>query len=206
MMRDAQLNYDDNFDLEGIDLSKLNLNDENDDQIMSILGKRPKGSSSTSSSLGQKKVVVEIDESEEPEGIFVDGEGHLRKMESGGKERDIATDIFRAKTAGRYTDEETRGADEAAFRDFLKWEEEAERSVELLDSEAPSSSLDIDIDEYAGKYWFILMTPHVGHRGLGSSLKHHIVTSCLQTTSCQRWDHVPSFVQDVRISCLKKNC
>lgn len=167
MMRDAQLNYDDNFDLGGIDLSSLNLNDENDDQIMSILGKRPtRASSSTSSSLGQKKVVVEIDESEEPEGIFVDAEGHLRKMESGGKERDIAADIFRAKTAGRYTDEETRGADEAAFRDFLKWEEEAERSVELLDSEAPSESVDIDIDEYAGKYWFILMNLHVCQRGL----------------------------------------
>ena len=31
---------------------------------------------------------------------------------------DIAADIFRAKTAGRYSDRHARDADDAAFRDF----------------------------------------------------------------------------------------
>ncbi len=153
MLADARLN-DANFELGGIDISALNLDDDNDDQIKSILGKRPVASSSTSSSLGPKKVVLEFNEKEETEGIFVDAEGRLRKMDSGGKEIDIAADIFRAKTAGRYTDEETREADETAFRDFLKLEEEVERSLELLDNEA--LSVDIDINAYAGMYCFTL--------------------------------------------------
>ena len=152
MLADARLN-DDNFDVGGIDISALNLDDDNDDQIRSILGKRPVASSSTS-----RKVVVELNEKEETEGIFVDAEGRLRTMDSRGKEIDIAADIFRAKTAGRYTDEETREADEAAFRDFLKLEEEVERSLELLDNEAPS--VDIDIDAYAGMYCSTLCEDH----------------------------------------------
>jgi hypothetical protein len=152
MLADARLN-DDNFDVGGIDISALNLDDDNDDRIKSILGKRPVASSSTS-----RKVVVELNEKEETEGIFVDAEGRLRKMDSSGKEIDIAADIFRAKTAGRYTDEETREADEAAFRDFLKLEEEVERSLELLDNEAPS--VDIDIDAYAGMYCSTLCEDH----------------------------------------------
>lgn len=159
MLADAQLN-DENFDLGGIDVSSLNLDDDSADQIMSILGKRPVASSSatSSASLGSKKVVVELNEKEETEGIFVDAEGRLRKMDSGRKEIDIAADIFRAKTAGRYSDDETRDADEAAFKDFLKLEEEAERSLELLDNEAPS--IDIDIDAYAGMYRYVLYAPY----------------------------------------------
>lgn len=201
MLADARLN-DDTFDLGGIDISSLNLDDDNDDQIKSILGKRPVAPSSISSSLGSKKVVVELNEKEETEGIFVDAEGRLRKMDSGGKERDIAADIFRAKTAGRYTDEETREADEAAFRDFLKLEEEVERSLELLDNEAPS--VDIDIDAYAGMYCSTLFD------ALRSSVHltciYSIATRLLQTISCPRWHHVLNFVLDVKISCLRKNC
>jgi hypothetical protein len=153
-MANAQLNYDDNFDIKaesaklGIDIRSLNLDDDNDDQIMSIIGKRPVASSSSSTATSV------FDSGERNDGIFVDVDGRLRKMESGGG--DIAADIFRAKTAGRYNDRQARDADEAAFRDFLKIEEEAEKKLESLDAgsnndeSAAVSSLE-DIDAYAGK-------------------------------------------------------
>lgn len=156
-MANAELSNDDNFDFEaesaklGIDVSSLNLDDDNDNQIISIIGKRPVASSSSTAATS-----VVLDPVESNDGIFVDAEGRLRKMESGGG--DIAADIFRAKNAGRYNDRQARDADEAAFRDFLKIEEEAERKLDLLDSDSnddksttASLSEDIDIDAYAGK-------------------------------------------------------
>ena len=156
-LANAQLSDDDNFDFAaesaklGIDVTSMNLDDDNDDQIMSIIGKRPVASSSSTTA-----TPAISDPGESNAGIFVDAEGRLRKMESGGG--DIAADIFRAKTAGRYNDRETRDADEVAFRDFMKIEEEAERKLDSLDSDAnidmsatASLSENIDIDAYAGK-------------------------------------------------------
>jgi hypothetical protein len=77
-MANAQLNYDDNFDIKaesaklGIDIRSLNLDDDNDDQIMSIIGKRPVASSSSSISTSVS------DSGESNDGIFVDAECRLR--------------------------------------------------------------------------------------------------------------------------------
>ncbi len=121
---------------------------------MFIIGKRPVASPSSTTTA--PSLTSDPGESSSNAGIFVDAEGRLRKMESGGG--DIAANIFRAKTAGRYNDRQTRDADEAAFRDFLKIEEEAERRLDSLDFDANldesanvSLTEDIDIDAYAGK-------------------------------------------------------
>lgn len=155
-MASAQLN-DDEFDIEaasarlGIDVSSLNLDDDSDDQIMSVIGKRPVASSSaaagTTSSFSDQMKAIE-DKSED---IIVDASGHLKKMEKKEeKQRDIADDIFRAKTAGRYHDQETRDADEAAYKDFIQMEEEAEKKFDSsVGNEGTTLSKDIDLDAYA---------------------------------------------------------
>eukprot|EP00581_Thalassiosira_minuscula_P014661 CAMPEP_0183716264 /NCGR_PEP_ID=MMETSP0737-20130205/10241_1 /TAXON_ID=385413 /ORGANISM="Thalassiosira miniscula, Strain CCMP1093" /LENGTH=1592 /DNA_ID=CAMNT_0025945507 /DNA_START=165 /DNA_END=4943 /DNA_ORIENTATION=- len=151
-MASLQLN-DDDFDIAaasaklGIDVSSLNLDDESDDQIMSVIGKRPVAAETTSSE--QKKAILELNE-EETDDIIVDAEGHLKKMTTKQeKDRDIADDIFRAKTAGRrYSDREARDADEAAYKDFLQMEQQAEKQFDSID-ETSASRQDIDIDAYA---------------------------------------------------------
>ena len=118
---------------------------------------------------------VKLDETND--GIFMTADdGCLTTMDSGSR-GDVIGDIFRAKTAGRHNDWQTRDADEASFREFVKIEEEAEKKFELLDIDDNTSELsttasslsdDIDIDEYAGerKYSFSLFIeydayPHI---------------------------------------------
>jgi hypothetical protein len=148
-MANAQLSNDENFDLAiesaklGIDVRSLNLDDDNDDQIMSMIGKRPvKPSSSSSSSLSS--TITSSNASEANDGVIVSDGG------------DIVGDIFRAKNAGRYNDRQARDADEAAFREFVMMEVEAERKLDLLDdgstddlSTVTSLTGEIDIDAYA---------------------------------------------------------
>lgn len=118
-MADAKLSNDD-FDIEaassklGIDVNSLNLDDDNDDQIMSILGKRPGSSSSSSSasaadlppstSYPPKEALLELNEDDQmiKEDIIVDAAGHLKRMKEK-KETDIVDDIFRAKVRCFYT-------------------------------------------------------------------------------------------------------
>ena len=152
----AELSNDENFDLAsesaklGIDVRSLNLDDDNDGQIMSMIGKRPVKPSSSSSS--SSSTVTSSNAIETNDGVIVSDSG------------DIVGDIFRAKNAGRYNDRQARDADEAAFREFVMMEVEAERKLDLLDdgSTADQSTVaidDIDIDAYAGKkhYSFYFM-------------------------------------------------
>ena len=152
----AELSNDENFDLAaesaklGIDVRSLNLDDDNDGQIMSMIGKRPVKPSSSSSS--SSSTVTSSNAIETNDGVIVSDSG------------DIVGDIFRAKNAGRYNDRQVRDADEAAFREFVMMEVEAERKLDLLDdgSTADQSTVaidDIDIDAYAGKkhYSFYFM-------------------------------------------------
>lgn len=144
-MANAQLN-DDEFDIAaasaklGIDVNSINFDDDSDDQIMSVIGKRPVAGE-------QRKAILEFNE-DESDDIIVDATGHLKKMEEVDKKIDIVDDIFRAKTAGRYTDTETRDADEAAFREFVKMEEEADKKFDSTSNENLPAG-EIDIDEYA---------------------------------------------------------
>lgn len=109
-MADAQLSEED-FDVEtasaqlGIDVNALNLEDDEDDQIMSILGKRPVSSSldsdtfpSSSSDIPPKKAVLELNENEQEihEDIIVDAAGNLKKMEKK-TETDVVDDLFKWK-------------------------------------------------------------------------------------------------------------
>lgn len=109
-MADAQLSEED-FDVEtasaqlGIDVNALNLEDDEDDQIMSILGKRPVSSSldsdtfpSSSSDIPPKKAVLELNENEQEihEDIIVDAAGNLKKMEEK-TETDVVDDLFKWK-------------------------------------------------------------------------------------------------------------
>ena len=109
-MADAQLSEED-FDVEtasaqlGIDVNALNLEDDKDDQIMSILGKRPVSSSlesdtfpSSSSDIPPKKAVLELNENEQEihEDIIVDAAGNLKKMEEK-TETDVVDDLFKWK-------------------------------------------------------------------------------------------------------------
>ena len=164
----AELSNDENFDLAaesaklGIDVRSLNLDDDNDGQIMSMIGKRPVKPSSSSSS---SSTVTSSNAIETNDGVIVSDSG------------DIVGDIFRAKNAGRYNDRQARDADEAAFREFVMMEVEAERKLDLLDdgSTADQSTVaidDIDIDAYAGKkhysFYFMgtqnnLLTYHPSH-------------------------------------------
>ena len=115
-MADAKLS-DDDFDIEaasaklGIDVNSLNLDDDNDDQIMSILGKRPGSSSSASAadsppstSYPPKEALLELNEDDQmiKEDIIVDAAGHLKRMKEK-KETDIVDDIFRAKVKDAFT-------------------------------------------------------------------------------------------------------
>ena len=118
-MADAKLS-DDDFDIEaasaklGIDVNSLNLDDDNDDQIMSILGKRPGSSSSKSSASAAdsppsssnppKEALLELNEDDQmiKEDIIVDARGHLKRMKEK-KETDIVDDIFRAKVKDAFT-------------------------------------------------------------------------------------------------------
>ena len=119
-MADAKLS-DDDFDIEaasaklGIDVNSLNLDDDNDDQIMSILGKRPGSSSSSSSSASAadsapstsyppKEALLELNEDDQmiKEDIIVDIAGQLKRMKEK-KETDIVDDIFRAKVKDAFT-------------------------------------------------------------------------------------------------------
>ncbi|KAL9180019.1 hypothetical protein ACHAXT_007989 [Thalassiosira profunda] len=147
-MANAQLS-DEDFDIEaasaklGINMDALNLDSGDDDQIMSIVGKRPVASSST----GQPGAAT----STETDDIIVDAEGNLVKMETEKGRADIADDIFRAKTAGKYHDKETRDSDEAAYRAFVQMEEEAEKRFDSIDGDEaalPEEAVD-DIDAYA---------------------------------------------------------
>ena len=109
-MADAQLSEED-FDVEtasaqlGIDVNALNLEDDEDDQIMSILGKRPVSSSldsdtfpSSSSDIPPKKAILELNENEQEihEDIIVDAAGNLKKMEEK-TETDVVDDLFKWK-------------------------------------------------------------------------------------------------------------
>ncbi|KAL7553287.1 hypothetical protein ACHAWF_016541 [Thalassiosira exigua] len=154
-MANAQLS-DDDFDIEaasarlGVDVRSLNLEDEDDDQILSVIGNRPVAASPSSDET--RKAILEFNE-DESDAIIVDATGHLKRMTDGemsGKDRaDIADDIFRAKTAGRrYDNEEAREADETAFREFLQMEEEAEKKLHLMGNETMPSG-DVDVDAYA---------------------------------------------------------
>lgn len=147
-MASAQLS-DDDFDIAaataklGIDVASLNLDDEGDGQIASIIGKRPVAS--------DQRGPMEVNEDDKSSEIIVDATGHLKRMEEK-KERDIAGDVFRAKTAGRnYPDRESRDADEAAFKEFMKMEEAAEKEFEATDNvvDGAREPRDIDVDEYA---------------------------------------------------------
>mmetsp|Transcript_31705 Transcript_31705/g.54085 ORF Transcript_31705/g.54085 Transcript_31705/m.54085 type:complete len:1489 (+) Transcript_31705:155-4621(+) len=130
----------------GINIDDLNL-DAEDDQIMSILGKRPVRGSSDAEGDGEiKQASLDFNEAEKGEGIIVDAEGHLKRMTTD-KTVDITDDIFRSKTAGKYQDKETRDKDEAAFRDLVKMEAEAESRLESMPDETVST--DFDIDEFA---------------------------------------------------------
>ena len=116
-MADAKLS-DDDFDIEaasaklGIDVNSLNLDDDNDDQIMSILGKRPGSSKSSASaadsppltSYPPKEALLELNEDDQmiKEDIIVDNAGHLKRMKEK-KETDIVDDIFRAKVKDAFT-------------------------------------------------------------------------------------------------------
>ena len=117
-MADAKLS-DDDFDIEaasaklGIDVNSLNLDDDNDDQIMSILGKRPGSSKSSASaadsppltSYPPKEALLELNEDDQmiKEDIIVDIAGQLKRMKEK-KETDIVDDIFRAKVRYTFTD------------------------------------------------------------------------------------------------------
>ena len=116
-MADAKLS-DDDFDIEaasaklGIDVNSLNLDDDNDDQIMSILGKRPGSSKSSASaadsppltSYPPKEALLELNEDDQmiKEDIIVDADGQLKRMKEK-KETDIVDDIFRAKVKDAFT-------------------------------------------------------------------------------------------------------
>ena len=97
-MADAQLS-DDDFDVSaaseqlGIDLTAVDLDDDDDDQIMSILGKRPVTASTSDS---PKRAVLDLNEDEQEiqEDIIVDASGNLKRMEEK-KETDVVDDIFR---------------------------------------------------------------------------------------------------------------
>lgn len=130
----------------GINIDDLNLDAEDDGQIMSILGKRPTRGGKVGEEDKPKKAILEFNEDEIDEGIIVDAEGHLKRMTTD-KTVDITDDIFRSKTAGKYKDKETRDKDEAAFRDLVKMEADAESRLEALPVEAVSK--DFDIDEFA---------------------------------------------------------
>ena len=99
-MADAQLS-DDDFDVSaaseqlGIDLTAVDLDDDDDDQIMSILGKRPV-TAAASTSDSPKRAVLELNEDEQEiqEDIIVDASGNLKRMEEK-KETDVVDDIFR---------------------------------------------------------------------------------------------------------------
>jgi len=101
-MADAQLS-DDEFDVSaaseqlGIDLSAVDLDNDDDDQIMSILGKRPV-TAAASTSDSPKRAVLELNEDEQEiqEDIIVDASGNLKRMEEK-KETDVVDDIFRWK-------------------------------------------------------------------------------------------------------------
>eukprot|EP00571_Detonula_confervacea_P017501 CAMPEP_0172303882 /NCGR_PEP_ID=MMETSP1058-20130122/5395_1 /TAXON_ID=83371 /ORGANISM="Detonula confervacea, Strain CCMP 353" /LENGTH=1584 /DNA_ID=CAMNT_0013014919 /DNA_START=83 /DNA_END=4838 /DNA_ORIENTATION=+ len=161
-MANAQLS-DDEFDIAaasaklGIDVTSLNLDDDSDDQIMSVIGKRPVApvaSINTPSGDQQRKAVLELNEDGIAEDIIVDAHGHLKKMnDEKDAKHDVASDIFRANTAGRYHDEETRDADEAAYREFIKMEEEADKKFDSIDDSNDDTTLlsseDEDIDAYA---------------------------------------------------------
>jgi len=99
-MADAQLS-DDEFDVSaaseqlGIDLTAVDLDNDDDDQIMSILGKRPVTAAAYTSD-SPKRAVLELNEDEQEiqEDIIVDASGNLKRMEEK-KETDVVDDIFR---------------------------------------------------------------------------------------------------------------
>ncbi|KAL7500721.1 hypothetical protein ACHAWT_008705 [Skeletonema menzelii] len=130
----------------GINIDDLNLDAEDDDQIKSILGKRPVRRSNAEGGNEPIQPSSELNQAKEDEGIIVDAEGHLKRMKTD-KTVDITDDIFRSKTAGKYKDKETMDKDEEAFRDLMKMEAEAESRLESMPDEAVSA--DFDIDEFA---------------------------------------------------------
>ena len=129
----------------GINIDDLNLDADGDGQIASILGKRPvRGSKAEGES---KNAILKLNKDEKDEGIIVDADGHLKRMTTD-KNVDITDDIFRSKTAGKYHDKETRDKDEAAFRDLVKMEAEADSRLESIVPDETVSK-DFDIDEFA---------------------------------------------------------
>mmetsp|Transcript_31044 Transcript_31044/g.75032 ORF Transcript_31044/g.75032 Transcript_31044/m.75032 type:complete len:766 (-) Transcript_31044:151-2448(-) len=157
-MANAQLS-DSDFDIAaataelGINMESLNLEDDSDDQIMSILGKRPvaekQGAVPPSASDSSITKAPRTPGGGISEDIIVDATGHLKQMPGAKETIDVADDVFRAMTAGRYSDEATRDADEAAYKDFVRMEEEAERRFHNDDAAAGDQFQDIDVDEYA---------------------------------------------------------
>ena len=140
-------------------MESLDLEDGNDDQIMSIIGKRPASSSTStvttaettfSSPPNQPQNAVEWSEEEAAEGIIVDASGHLTRMDGGKTTTDIPGDIFRARAAGRYGDKEASDANEAAYREFYRSEEEARMEFDASEATAATTPpQDIDVDAYA---------------------------------------------------------
>lgn len=139
----------------GVDVNSLNFDAEDDDQIMSIIGKRSglknkgggsevppvKTSEVNESKLKKATLIV----NEDVDDIIVGSDGKLKKMNVD-KKIDIAGDRYRAISAGML-DKETRDKDEAAFRDFLKREEEMEKQLDAAGDETLPE--DFDINAYA---------------------------------------------------------
>ena len=130
----------------GINIDDLNLDDEDDGQIMSVLGKRPVLGSKADGESPSEETNLDSNVAGIDQGIIVDAEGQLKRMVTD-KTVDITDDIFRSKTAGKYQDKETRDKDEAAFRDLMQMEADAESQLESMPDETVSE--DFDIDEFA---------------------------------------------------------
>lgn len=147
---------DDDFDIEaasaelGIDIDSLNLdNIDEEGQVSAILGKRPVSAPPviTEDEPGDAESVSR--DNDGPVDIIVDRKGKLRKMTTK-KTPDIEDDRFRAQTAGRYTDRESFDRDEAAYKDFLREQAEAEMKFDdEFSGETVADDLDININDYA---------------------------------------------------------
>ena len=152
-MANAKLN-DDDFDIMaasaelGIDIDSLNLdNIDDENQISAILGKRPVSAPPVISEVKPRDAGSVSQNNDEPVDIIVDSKGKLRKMTTK-KTPDIDDDRFRAQTAGRYTDRASFDEDEAAYKDFLREQAEAEMK---FDDEFSGETVaeDLDINDYA---------------------------------------------------------
>jgi len=154
-LANAKLN-DDDFDIEaasaelGIDIDSLNLDNIDEElpgQISAILGKRPVSAPPVISETEPRDAESGSQDNDDPVDIIVDSQGKLRKMTTK-KTPDIDDDRFRAQTAGQYTDRESFDRDEAAYKDFLR--EQAEAEMKFNDEFSDETvAEDLDINDYA---------------------------------------------------------